>query len=252
MTHSLALKLHGNVSVRISAAPQTLCDVPVGVYGMNDNHKALVDRALDHDAPSLTALVKRLTPVIQARVARRLVAHSGSTDLRKDVEDYSQDVFLYLFEKEGQALRAWDPERGSSLENFVGLIAERRTVSGLRSGKRNPWREREGLENVDEPVAESASVERHAADVDELDVLLLKLRERVSDQGWDIFELLYIQECSVDDIQRRTGLSRDAIYAWRSRLRKLARELKPHDAPTSLDAHRERVKNTVSTSRTTS
>ena len=150
--------------------------------------------------------------------------YSGQRDIRQDVKDYTQDVFLQLFEKNGHILRGWQAERGMSLENYVGLVAERRVISLLRSGKRNPWRERDALEDTDEPKTTSADVETQALHADTLDVLLDKLRQALSPRGWQLFELLYIKELSVDEVQSHTGLSTDAIYAWRSRLRKTARQ----------------------------
>lgn len=51
-----------------------------------------------------------------------------------------------LFTDQGRALRAWDPARGLSLENFVGFVAERQIASILRTAKRSPWTEDPTLE----------------------------------------------------------------------------------------------------------
>ena len=50
------------------------------------------------------------------------------------------------------------------------------------------------------------------------------MREALSPQGWHLFELLYMQEMEVSEVCAATGLSADAVYAWRSRLRRTARE----------------------------
>src|SRR4051812_50171744 len=88
----------------------------------------LVRRALAGDPASLDRLVEVLTPVVQARVARTLLANrhrlAGRRVVRQEVEDLSQEVFLALFDRDARVLRAWRPERGS-LESFVGRIAER-------------------------------------------------------------------------------------------------------------------------------
>ena len=96
-----------------------------------------------------------LTPVIQARVARTLLAHrsrlAGGRDVRQEVEDLSQDVFLALFDRDGHVLRSWEPERGLSLENFVGLVAERQVLSFLRSAGAIPGRRTLSLAEELEP-----------------------------------------------------------------------------------------------------
>src|SRR5262245_25583265 len=97
----------------------------------------LVARAARRDPAAARELVKLLHPVVQARVARVLWRTRGAAgrDLRQEVEDMSQDVFAFLFQDGARALRAWEPERGLSLANFVGLLAERRTLSTLRSAR---------------------------------------------------------------------------------------------------------------------
>src|ERR1700710_2002550 len=111
----------------------------------SEDTSGLVRQALTGDQTALTRLVALLTPVIQGRVARTLLARryrlAGGRDVRQEVEDLSQDVFLALFSRDGYVLRTWQAERGLSLENFVGLIAERQVLSFLRSGRRNPWKE---------------------------------------------------------------------------------------------------------------
>ncbi|HET9227380.1 MAG TPA: hypothetical protein VFR31_11985, partial [Thermoanaerobaculia bacterium] len=119
----------------------------------------------------------------------------------------------------------WQAERGLSLENFVGLVAERQVVSFLRSGKRNPWKEDPSpVEELDEPAMESGP-EEVAASREQLGLLLDRLREKLTPLGYQIFLLLFVQELSIPEIMAATGLSADAVYAWRSRLRRLARQL---------------------------
>ena len=191
---------------------------------LSESDQSLIDQSLAGDSASITRLVDRLTPVIQARVARRLLGLSASRDVRQDVKDLTQDIFLHLLENGGRVLKGWDPERGMSLENYVGLIAERRAISHLRSGKSNPWRESGNLEDVDEPSTGSTSVDGEVMTSDFLQTVLARMREALSPLGWRLFELLYIAEKSIDEVKNETDMSADAIYAWRSRLRKLARQ----------------------------
>ena len=190
----------------------------------------LIGRALAGDPTGLARLVAVLTPVIQARVARTLLARrsllAGGRDLRQEVEDQTQEVFLALFSRDAHVLRSWQAERGLSLENFVGLMAERRVISFLRSGRRNPRQEAPSLAEEELDVeSPDSDPEEVTASREQLALLLDRLREEVSPQGWQIFDLLYIQELSQPEVKAATGLSDDAIYAWRSRLRRLAQKL---------------------------
>lgn len=185
----------------------------------------LVRDALAGDRDAEERLVALLTPVIQACVARTLLARRASRNVREDVKDLTQDVLLRLFEQDRHVLRSWEPERGLSLENFVGLVSKFYVLSFLRSDKRNRRKE----EPVPDKDLEGPSSDRGAEEIvvkrEQLHLLLDGMRKELSPEGWHLFELLYVEELSVRETMAVTGLSEDAVYQWRSRLRRLARKL---------------------------
>ena len=189
---------------------------------------ALVERALAQDREALRSLVDVLTPVIQARVARALLRRATSAsgrNIRQEVGDLTQEVFAALFAEGGKALRAWEPARGLSLTNFVGFLAERQVASILRTTRRSPWTEDPTLmEELDGP-AEDPSVELRVMTQQMLSALLDRLSEELSPLGLSLFEQLYLQQRSVAEVSEQTGMSREAVYAWQSRLGRLARRL---------------------------
>ncbi len=183
----------------------------------------LVLRAVTGDRASIRALVDRLTPVVQARVGRALYRWRGSArgrDLRQELLDLTQEVFAELFARQGRVLRSWDPAKGLSLENFAGLVATRRALSALRSRRQSPFTEEptaaEDLDTRDtRPGAEATVASREL-----FTEILKRLTEELSPQGMQLFTLLFLEQRSVEEVQAEAGLSRDAVYAWRSRLRK--------------------------------
>ena len=194
-----------------------------------DDSVGLLREALGGDQAALTRLVALLTPVIQARVARTLLARrsclGSDRNVRQEVEDLTQEIFLSLFAGGGRVLRSWEAARGLSLKNFVGLVSERQVVSFLRSGKRNPWKEEPtSAEDLDVAAAD-LEPEEVTASREQLRLLLERLRERLRPLGRHLFELLFVQELSLTETMASSGLSADAVYAWRSRLRRLARDL---------------------------
>jgi RNA polymerase sigma-70 factor (ECF subfamily) len=58
-----------------------------------------------------------------------------------------------------------------------------------------------------------------------LSLLLDRMRENLTPLGYRLFELLFEQEMSVPETMEASGLSADAVYAWRSRLRRVAQQL---------------------------
>lgn len=188
-----------------------------------------VRRALAGEEPAINRLVQRLTPVIQSRVARGLLrwrtGRAAGRDVGQEVEDFTQEIFLSLFEDDGKVLRTWQPELGLSLLNWVGLAAERQTISILRSGKRSPWKEEDALPEDLDQAASDPGPEEIAASRERLKLLLHRLAEELSLLGQYIFDLLFLRELSPKEVMEQTGMSRDAVDAWSSRLRKVARRL---------------------------
>lgn len=191
--------------------------------------QAILKRALEGDQAALRSLINAITPVIQKRVARALLKYrqgpSAGRDVHQEVQDLSQKVFLYLFAKDARVLRRWDPERGLSLLNYIGLVAEFRAMGILR-GRRSPWIDEPTLidELPDQPRS-SDNPEQAAASREILGLLLVLLKDRLSAEGWNMFDLLFLQELSPEEVARKTGKSLAAVYKWQSRLRQLAREI---------------------------
>lgn len=181
-------------------------------------------------------------PVVQARVVRILVQRRGGSgrDVRQEVEDLVQEVFAALFEDDGRVLRAWDPARGLSLASFCGLVAEREAASILRSGRRSPWTESatdaDALERElpDAPAPEAALSSR-----EEIERLVDRLRETLSPLGLEMFQRLVVEEEPVDSVCRSTGMTPDAVYAWKSRIGKLVRKILSESQPRTRTAREE-------------
>jgi RNA polymerase sigma-70 factor (ECF subfamily) len=197
---------------------------------MDDDTLAIdVWQALAGDERALGRLVGTLTPVIQSRVARGLLLRRSGTaasrNIRQEVEDLSQEIFLVLFADRGKVLRSWQRERGLSLRNFVGLVAERKTASILRIDKRSPWKEDPALPEELDRAAPDSGPEELAELREQRKLLLHRLREELTPLGWHLFDLLFLRGLSVKEVVAETGLSTVAVYKWRSRLRRLIRRL---------------------------
>src|SRR5690242_18944861 len=96
----------------------------------------LLERAMAGDSASLRELVGKLRPVIQARVVRLVLPYrsrGAKRALVHDVDDLVQHVFEKLWVNDAKELRAWSRDGVLSLLNYVGLIAERDTISVMRT-----------------------------------------------------------------------------------------------------------------------
>jgi DNA-directed RNA polymerase specialized sigma24 family protein len=188
-----------------------------------------LEKALAGDRAAITALVGELSPVIQARATRALLRRreaAGNRDARQEVRDLVQQVFLVLFAEDGRVLRQWDPARGMSLENFVGLVAEREVASILRRRRRSPWGEDPTAdEHLDRLEARAPGPESHALSRDLLRSVVEAARARLSERGLEMLEWIVIEGRSVDEVCVLAAMTPDAVYAWRSRLARLLREI---------------------------
>ncbi len=181
--------------------------------------------ALSGAEDALADLLRESTPVIQARVARALLRRpeSRGRDIRQDVADLTQEVFVALFNSDGKALRAWDPGRGLSFANFVGLLAQRRVSSLLRTKHGTPWSEELDPDAAsDEPTTEAAP-DADAGNRELLSQLLEQLEASLSARGMELFHRLYVAQEPVEEVCAQTGLSPNAVHQWRRRLGQAAR-----------------------------
>jgi RNA polymerase sigma factor (sigma-70 family) len=190
---------------------------------------ALIRRAVARDREATHALVGQLSPIIQARAARALLRRrstAGGRDARQEVKDLTQHVLMVLFADDGRALLRWDPEGGASLANFVGVIAENEIASILRSRRRSPWGE-EPTDAGDLAELNSADPghEERAISKDLLRIALDRVREQLSERGLEMFSWIVIDGHTVEEVCDLAGMKPDAVYAWRSRLARLLREI---------------------------
>lgn len=195
------------------------------------NGPELLRRALAGDRTATRELVRFLSPVVHARVARAVLrsrqGRSQGRDIRQDIEDFVQEVFVAMLADRGRPLRAWDPARGMSFPNFVGMLAEHEVASILRSGRRSPWTEEATKsESMDHWAGATESHDARVSSRELLARIIERLRAELTPAGFEIFQLLIVEDRTVEDVCNRTGLSSDAIYAWRSRLGKRAREMR--------------------------
>lgn len=181
-------------------------------------------RALDGDRVAQRVLFDALLPHVHKRITAILVRAYGNRVTRPQVLDFTQDVCVALFENDCRALRRWRADERASLPTWVGRIAENRVASALRTARRNPW-----TEVPTEPAAlergQAAQASAHAAVAsrDQLARVLDALRADLSALGYALFVALFVDELAVAAVSDRFEMTPNAVYVWRTRLRKAAR-----------------------------
>ena len=206
-----------------------------------------VKRALGGERAAIEELVRELSPVVQARVATALWRRGRAS--RQELEDITQEVLMELFTGDARVLARWEPERGLSLASFVGLVAQRMVFSLLRSRRRSPFTQEPTDPRTIEASAGSSRMHPTPEDPfaarEFLGLLFERLHAELSAKGLEMFYRLYVWQEEPEHIARETGSTLEAIYQWRSRLKKEVAELETSllrqcGANPNLVAHRAR------------
>jgi RNA polymerase sigma factor (sigma-70 family) len=188
----------------------------------------LVADALAGDPKVRRQLATRLLGSIQREVVgvlRRAAAPRGR-DPRQEVQELTQDVLVLLFERDGQELRRWDPQRGRSLDSFVRLVARRRAARILDQGRGNPWAD----DPIDPTVVDAEApgdgdLARNLEERSMLGRVLDRLYAQMSPRDLELFQLLFVDERDPQEVADLLGMTRGAVNAWSYRTRKLARHI---------------------------
>jgi RNA polymerase sigma factor (sigma-70 family) len=186
----------------------------------------LITRATAGQRVAAAELATRLNPAIRSRVARVLRRLTpGRLD---ETDDIAQIVWLVLFEAGGRQLRAFRPERGISLEAYVGMIAEREvrnTIARAAAAKRGASRTVALSEEVAAVVPTSAPhPEAQAIATDLADRLLGALVPRFPERARPVLTLCVIQGARPDEAAHALEMPAQQVHNWFFRFRKASRD----------------------------
>ena len=182
---------------------------------------------------AIRLVTRRLLPVLQARVRRALrrwtPAHVD------DADDVVQKIWLVLLKDGARQLLAYDPERGISLEAYVGLIAEREVRNHIQhesAAIRRPAEGHAALDEAGEVPTPAPDPEAALMSADFADRLDAHLMAALGPRGQAVLRLVYGDACPPDRAARALGCNLQVVYNWQHRIRALARAfVDGQDAP---------------------
>ena len=185
--------------------------------------KELLERAIAGEPQAVRTFVAILEPIFRVRIGRVLLL-AGDASLR-DVDDLCQDTFVSLLVNDGKLARSWIPSGGLSFENYSGLIAKQRTIAHLRKKREELSHEDELCELLEPSIDSSRGPERLVETQEFRWKVFAVLLDELSVDGRKLFELLFIDECEVEEVCALMEMEPDAVYARRSRLRRRIKEI---------------------------
>lgn len=165
-------------------------------------------------------------PVVRARVSRCCLGR------RSEVDDLAQEVWLALLADGGGKLRAYDPDRGATLEGFVGVVAEREARQRLRMGMAK--KRGGGAAHVSVTPGETATTpaladhrpnpEEQLTSQDLAERLGAYLEAKLPLRGQLVLRYVFTDGVSPPDAARAIGVNVQVIYNWQHKIRALSRE----------------------------
>lgn len=177
-------------------------------------------RMIRGDRAAARSLLRRLTPVIQARV--RSTLRRRHSPLNPD--DVVQEVWVMLMQDDKRLLKRFDASRGTSLEGYVGGIAERVTSDAVRhsrAAKRDAAKTVTGLPvNAEQP---SGPADASVLDRDLLQRLFEHLEGSLPRKGRLILRYVFGDGLSTAEVAQALGVSQQVVHNWKFRIRKDAR-----------------------------
>ena len=186
----------------------------------DDDIRALIAEALRRRPEAVRRLVAILRPEVAAEVGHMLArvapAHGRSSTQERD--DLVQQVFVTLWERDGELLRRWDPTRGRSLASYVRLVTRSRVLDILRSPTRNPWQMQPLVDDDEDP--ESGAPAQQAAILaarEQLAQVQGMLAQKFEVRDWLLFYGLLVEERTPKDVADELDMTIAAVYQWKSR-----------------------------------
>ena len=189
------------------------------------NAQALIELALRGRRAAVRSLTRRLLPVVHARVNVYFSRRGGQMMDGQDAHDLAQDAWLRLFANDGALLRAYDPERGKSLEGYVGMLVRRELwIAAERAGRAKRGGGERGAELNDQTTAGGVDdPERTLVERDLLDRVWAYLESQLPARGALVLRLLYEDDVKPAEAAELMGVKLQVVYNWQHKIRGLAR-----------------------------
>ena len=181
----------------------------------------LIERARHHDELAWGKLVDVYTPLVW-RWCRRLGLKP------EDIEDVCQEVFRAVYralprfrrDRDGYSFRGW--LRTITLNKVRDLWAKKRPGGDGAGGS-------EVIERINGVIDPNADVVVEAEEEQEVGILYRRavqvLREEFEDRTWQAFWRVAVDDQPVEQVAASLGMSPNAVYLARSRIRKRLREI---------------------------
>jgi RNA polymerase sigma-70 factor (ECF subfamily) len=195
----------------------------ITLFGVSE--KELVRLAIAGDKSAKKALVCGLANTLKHRIVRCLYRWGAARDpwCLSQVEDWVQETWLRVFSDDSRLLREWDEGR-APLPIYLGIVAERRAAEALRARRRRQT-SLEAPEEIEAHADDRVDLEKTLEDRELFARLEIEIIAECSERDVRLYRSLLLEEEPVDRVCAREAMSREALYAWKTRFLRRARKL---------------------------
>ena len=186
---------------------------PISLQTLSD--MALLQEVLGKDERAWRELLRRFRGLVFRCINKVALRHEARMHT-EDVNEIYSEVCFNLLRDNMRKLRAYDPERGSKLGTWLGLIAMNTAYDYLRASRRRPILDK--LENAPErPTPEPSALEELMEK--ERWRYLAALMQDFSDKDRRFVELYYGQGLLPEEVAAAMAISVKTVYSKKNKLR---------------------------------
>lgn len=164
--------------------------------------------------------IRMYGPVLCAVVQRKLF-----WKLRSGVDDVMQELMLGLFRDSCRVLRAWDRNKGRELKTYLRDFAEKRTIDWLRRQAR-AGREQATADPILFKKAEAVAGQEESEIPLSGEPLWRQFHDQCSAEDARLLVMVYIRHLPPQQISMELGLSVEAVYQRKHRLKEKLLKMK--------------------------
>ena len=175
---------------------------------------SFVTRCANNQPGYRTYFIERYTAVVRSAIIKvfRQYSHFG----HDAVDDLIQDVFVALFDNNGERMRSFEGRNGCSLETWLRVVASRQTLNYLR----RPCFQEKPHEKAQVGTIQDSAPHAEKILLQQEQVSFVKDEiKQLSDIDRLVFQLLYEDGFSYDEAAAVCQMTKGALYTRVSRIK---------------------------------
>jgi RNA polymerase sigma-70 factor, ECF subfamily len=181
----------------------------------NHSEAELVQALLTDDALAWREFNERYSRLMY-RCISRVISRFGGVTSQDDVREVYSTLCLQLLAKDKHKLRSFDPERGTKLGTWLGMLATHAAYDLLRSKRRMPHVE---ALDASSPVKLNRPAPDEVCDARQRARLVCELLQEFSEKDRQFFQLYFGEGLDPEQVAEQMQISVKTVYSKKHKIR---------------------------------